>query len=328
MTRVVGRLFAALLLVVGLLCTSGPARSHELDSASLSLTEVAAGRFLVRWSTSSASLRELIDTPATFPAPCQLDGAYLECRPGGLVGTIEFPWLDGTLTRVMVDVSWQNGTRLLRVVDASAPRLKVYGIPESAGLAALAPIAVDYTELGIEHILLGFDHVFFVIALALLVQGRRRLVATVTAFTVAHSLTLGATVLGLVSLPSPPVEAAIALSIVLVCAECLRPAESLTRRAPWAVAFAFGLLHGLGFASVLLDIGLPEQRVPTALLFFNLGVEIGQLGIIAAVGGLRLLATRLQLRRAWVSRGVIYAMGSLAAFWSIERIQAVLGVGG
>jgi hydrogenase/urease accessory protein HupE len=159
--------------------------------------------------------------------------------------------------------------------------------------------------------------------LALLVRRGRRLVATITAFTLAHSLSLALTVLGLVHVASPPVEASIALSIVLVCVECLRPGDSLARRAPWAVAFSFGLLHGLGFASALLDIGVPEQHVPAALFCFNLGVEMGQLGVIAAVMGLRGLVTRLRLARPWMRPGLIYAMGSLAAYWSLDRIGAI-----
>jgi hydrogenase/urease accessory protein HupE len=200
--------------------------------------------------------------------------------------------------------------------------VRVYGVPAS-GLRVLLPIAVDYTSLGVEHILTGFDHLLFVVALTLLVRRGRRLLATITAFTLAHSVSLALTVLGLVHVPSPPVEASIALSIVLVCAECLRPGDSLTRRAPWAVAFAFGLLHGLGFASALLDLGVPERHLPTALLCFNVGVELGQLAIIAVVVGLRRLAGWLRLDRAWMRSGVIYAMGGLAAFWSIDRIGAL-----
>jgi hydrogenase/urease accessory protein HupE len=317
-------------LIVFVLCVAsalapGVARSHQLDSASLSLKEVAGGSFLVRWQASSRTLQDDLGTAVVFPAPCRLAGERLGCGPAGLVGTIAFPWIEGTTTRVMVDVEWLNGTRLLRVVSPSSPSLKVYGIPAS-GLRALAPIVVDYTELGIEHILTGFDHLLFVVALALLVRRGRQLLATITAFTLAHSVSLALTVLGFVHVPSPPVEASIALSIVLVCAECLRPADSLTRRAPWAVAFAFGLLHGLGFASALLDLGVPEQHVPTALLCFNLGVELGQLAIITVVLGLGRLAARLRLTREWMRPGLVYAMGSLAAFWSIDRIRAVFGL--
>jgi len=142
---------------------------------------------------------------------------------------------------------------------------------------------------------------------------------------VAHSLSLAATVLGVVTVASAPVEAIIALSIVLVCGECLRPGLSLARRAPWLVAFVFGLLHGLGFASALLAIGLPREHVPVALLFFNVGVELGQLVAIAVAAGLGALAVRFAPRRAWLRPGLIYAMGSVAAAWSIDRFAAVIG---
>jgi len=312
-------------LACALFLGSGTARSHELDSASLSLTEVASGRFLARWHASSRTLQEDLGTAAVFPKPCRRQGVFLECGTSGLVGSIEFPWIEGTLTRVLVDIEWRNGTRLSRVVTASSPRLRVYGIPAS-GLRALGPIVVDYTWLGVVHILTGFDHLLFVVALALLVRRGAPLIATITAFTVAHSLSLAVTVLGLVHVPAPPVEASIALSIVLVCAECLRPADSLTRRAPWAVAFAFGLLHGLGFAAALLDLGVPEQHVPAALVCFNVGVELGQLCVIAVVTGWRLLVARLPIRRDWMNRALIYAMGSTAAFWVLDRIGAVFGV--
>jgi hydrogenase/urease accessory protein HupE len=322
--RASARLFA-LALGAGFALVSGAALAHELDSASLSLREIEDGSFAVRWHASSRTLNEDLGTAATFPRPCRLEGARLACGSSGLVGEIGFPWLEGTLTRVVVDVEWRSGARLLRVASPGSPRVRVYGIP-TTGLRALAPIVVDYTRLGVEHILTGFDHLLFVVALTLLVRRGRQLLATITAFTLAHSVSLALTVLGFVRVPSPPVEASIALSIVLVCGECLRPADSLTRRAPWAVAFAFGLLHGLGFASALLDLGVPEQHLPTALLCFNLGVELGQLAIIAVVIGLRWLVKRLRFGRDWMRPGLIYAMGSLAAFWSLERIKAVFGL--
>jgi len=324
MTRDHRRRARVLLLILCALCMAGIARAHEIDAASLSLTEVAPGRFLMRFHAGSRTLQQQLAVPAVFPKPCRLEGAYLDCGSSGLVGSIEFPWLEGTLTRLMVEIEWRSGSRLLRIVTASAPTLTVYGVPAS-GLVALKPIVFDYTRLGIEHILTGFDHLLFVIALAILVRNRRSLITTITAFTVAHSLTLACTALGLLSVPPAPVEATIALSIVLVCAECLRPAQSLTRRAPWLVAFAFGLLHGLGFASALMEIGLPEKHLPAALFCFNLGVELGQLAVIGAVIAVRTLALRLKLRRDWLIRALIYAMGSVAAFWSLDRIVAVFG---
>jgi hydrogenase/urease accessory protein HupE len=324
MMRSLARWLSLVLLVAAVLGVSRQARSHTLDTATLTLAESAPGRFVVRFRATSPTLQEL-STPALFPASCTRSGELLDCGTAGLVGALEFPWLHGTSTRLLVDIAWLDGTRLSRVIDPSSPSLIVYGIPADAGLRALAPVAIDYTVLGIEHIWTGFDHLLFVVALTLLVRRPKLLLATITAFTVAHSVTLAATVLGLVSLPSAPVEATIALSIVLVCAECLRPEGSLTRRAPWAVAFAFGLLHGFGFASVLLEIGLPEKHVPMALLFFNVGVEFGQLAIIALVIALRLLAGRLNVRKPWLTPSIVYAMGSLAAFWTIDRVRAVFG---
>jgi hydrogenase/urease accessory protein HupE len=343
---------AARSCAVALLLAAGAARAHDPEGASLSLRELDGGRFLVRWYAGSQTLQEDLASAVVFPAPCRLQGAELACGTAGLVGTLDFPWIEGTLARVVVDVDWRDGTRLLRVASATSPSVRVYGA-RAVGWRALAPIVLDYTGFGVEHILTGFDHLLFVVALALLVRRRAALVATITAFTAAHSLSLAVTVLGLVHVPSAPVEASIALSIVLVCAECLHrvgegelcspepvaggagPSQgpdqigpSQARRAPWVVAFAFGLLHGLGFASALLELGVPEGHVPAALLCFNVGVEIGQLAVIAVVLLLRRLAARLRVERAWMRPGLVYAMGGLAAYWSIDRALAVLGLVG
>jgi len=324
MTR--ARWASALAAAVVLLVLGAPrwALAHPLDTASLFLSEGDAGHFQVRFQAGSAALTQQLRAPAVFPEPCRLDGADLDCGPGGLAGPLEFPWLEGTLTRLLVDIEWRDGTRILRVVTASAPRLVVYG-GAAPGLRSLVPVLTDYTALGVEHILTGFDHLFFVIALTLLVRRRGPLLATITAFTLAHSLTLAATALGAIELPAEPVEVMIAASIVLVCAECLSPADSLTRRAPWLVSFAFGLLHGMGFASALLEIGLPERHLPSALFSFNLGVELGQLAVIAAALALRALLQRLRWQRAWMTRRLVYAMGTIAAFWAIERSWGMLG---
>jgi hydrogenase/urease accessory protein HupE len=316
----------AVLLVAAalLLGVAGVARAHPIDAATLTLKEIEAGRFVVHFQAGSGTLQQQVGTtPAVFPKACALAGTSLTCGPSGLVGTIEFPWLEGTTTRLMVEIEWLDGTRLLRIATAGARTLTVYG--GTGGVTSLKPVVVDYTGLGVEHILTGFDHLLFVVALTLLVRRRRPLVLTITAFTVAHSLTLAATVLGLVTVAPAPVEAAIALSIVLVCAECARGTDSVTRRAPWLVAFTFGLLHGMGFASALMDIGLPEKHIPAALLCFNLGVELGQLAVIAVVLAVRALALRLRLGRPALGRGVIYAMGATAAFWSLDRLAAVFG---
>ena len=305
-------LWFAALLVASL------AQAHSYDAATLTLTEVADGEFAIDWRTTAKTL-EGLRQPAQYPKSCQQRGARLECGPLGLVGSIDFPWLAGGESSVTVLIDWNNGSRLMRVLNGRSPSLTVYGIPASAGLRFLQPIALDYTQLGVEHILTGFDHLMFVLAITILVRSRKALIAAISAFTVAHSLTLAATVLGWLSLPSAAVETTIALSIVLACAECLRPSESLARRAPWLLTFAFGLLHGMGFASALLETGLPEKHVPSALLFFNVGVELGQLAAIALFVTVGWLIARIERRPAWATRAFVYAMGCVAAYWSLER---------
>ena len=305
-----------LLLVASLFARR--AQAHSFDAATLTLTEIPDGRFAIDWRTTAKTL-EGLRTPAQYPKSCQQRGAFLECGPLGLVGTIDFPWLAGGESSVTVLIDWQNGSRLMRVLNGRSPSLTVYGIPASAGWRFLQPIAVDYTRLGIEHILSGFDHLMFVLAITILVRNRKALIQAITAFTVAHSLTLAATVLGWLSLPSAAVETTIALSIVLACSECLRSSDSLARRAPWLVTFAFGLLHGMGFASALLETGLPDKHVPSALLFFNLGVELGQLAAIALFVSAGWLITRSKRRPVWATRAFVYAMGGVAAYWSLER---------
>jgi hydrogenase/urease accessory protein HupE len=187
-------------------------------------------------------------------------------------------------------------------------------------------VAHTYLVLGIEHILFGFDHLLFVLALLILVRGRRRLLGTITAFTVAHSFTLALATLGVVHVPSAPVEAVIALSIVFVAAEIihtLEGREGITAQQPWIVAFTFGLLHGFGFASVLSEVGLPPGHIPVALLFFNVGVELGQLLFIATVLTLVALGQHIRIPfPPWAKLVPPYVIGSVAMFWVIQRIAA------
>ena len=209
-------------------------------------------------------------------------------------------------------------------------------LPTQQGfLVAASPgtfeVVRTYTVLGVQHILTGFDHLLFVLALVLLVADTRRLLWTVTGFTIAHSLTLCAATLGWVRVPGPPVEAAIALSIVFLATELVRAREGrtgLTGRSPWIVAFLFGLLHGLGFAGALAEIGLPQTAIPAALLFFNVGVEIGQVVFIGAVlaalaTGRALLRRRPVPAREWLARVPAYAIGGTASFWMLQRVAAM-----
>jgi opacity protein-like surface antigen len=190
----------------------------------------------------------------------------------------------------------------------------------------LGEVAWAYLVLGVEHILGGIDHLLFVLALLLIVRGSLRIVATITAFTLAHSITLVAATLGWIHMPGPPVEAIIALSIVFVAAEVvhgLRGKPALTARSPWVVAFSFGLLHGLGFAGALAEVGLPQKAIPVALLMFNVGVEVGQLVFVAAALLLGVLFVKLvTVRPAWTTGLVAYGIGSVAAFWTVERVAS------
>jgi len=191
-------------------------------------------------------------------------------------------------------------------------------------------VVETYTVLGIEHILTGFDHLLYVLGMLLLVGGWRRILATMSAFTATHSLTLTAATLGWVHVPQAPVEACIALSIVFVAREIVqvhRGRPGITTRWPWAVAFTFGLMHGLGFAGALAEVGLPQSSIPVALLFFNVGVEIGQLMFVGAVLTVIAVGWRAAQRlrwsqAAWLGRIAPYAIGALASFWLVERVAA------
>jgi hydrogenase/urease accessory protein HupE len=180
--------------------------------------------------------------------------------------------------------------------------------------------------LGIGHILTGVDHLLFILALLIITQGGWKMVKTVTAFTVSHSVTLTAVTLGFVHVPTKPVEAVIALSIVFVAVEIVhwkRGREGIAAKAPWMVAFAFGLIHGLGFAGGLSDIGLPAGHIPTALLFFSLGVESGHFMFIGAVIALKVLVRRLNSPTpSWALLVPPYAIGIIAMFWVIQRVAA------
>ncbi|MDQ7047296.1 MAG: HupE/UreJ family protein [Sulfurovum sp.] len=202
-----------------------------------------------------------------------------------------------------------------------SPSLSSYRVPRDT---SSWQIVQTYTWLGITHILLGFDHLLFVFALLLIVKNMRRLLWTITAFTLAHSLTMVAATLGIIHLPSAPVEAIIALSILFLAMEIIHEKQGkrgLTSRYPWIIAFIFGLLHGFGFAGALAEIGLPQQAITLALIFFNIGVEIGQLLFVATVVLIVLMLQRLSSPALLnkLQTTVVYIIGGVSAFWFIER---------
>jgi hydrogenase/urease accessory protein HupE len=235
--------------------------------------------------------------------------------PRGLEGwEVSVHGLPSTMVDVLLRVAFKDGRVVSRMLRPDAPSFVF--TEKTAG-----PAAGGYIALGVEHILLGIDHLLFVLALVLIVRGVGQLVKTITAFTVAHSITLALATLGMVNVPSAPVEAVIALSIVFVASEILRSRRGqrgLTERAPWLVAGAFGLLHGFGFAGALSQVGLPANDIPLALLFFNLGVEAGQLAFVVVALGAIALLRRVRLPE-WAPFVPPYAIGSVAMFWAIQR---------
>lgn len=324
------RLFLMLLAAVTLWVT-GQAAAHEIRPGYLELREIAPTSFSVVWKVPMRDGARLRLEPV-FPETCrqqttptsrEVGGGWLQrwtlaCEGSLGQGVIAIDGLESTLTDVLVRIERQDGSQL---TERLTPDDTSFVLTPTA---SAWDIAVTYLGLGVEHILLGIDHLLFVLALLLIVVGWRSLVATVTAFTVAHSLTLAAAVLGFVNVPQQPVEAVIALSILFLAVEIIhtrRGRIGLARRWPWLVAFVFGLLHGFGFAGALREVGLPDNAIPLALLFFNIGVEVGQLLFVAAMIALHRLWLRAALRPApWIEALPVYAIGSLAAYWMIERV--------
>lgn len=322
-------------LLVPLLATAITAQADVFRPAYLQLKQTGAETYDVLWKVPAIDAQTTLKVKPLFPAGTDASavrsmfasGAVVQRWrvgiPGGLEGKpITFGNLSDAGIDVLVRVERADGSEQLARILPVDPQFILKPSP--------GPLEVvsTYTVLGIEHILTGFDHLLFVLALVMIVRGRRRLLVTITAFTIAHSITLALATLGVVHVPGPPVEATIALSIVFVAAEILRMRaghEGLAARQPWAVAASFGLLHGLGFASALAEVGLPQNAIPLALLFFNIGVEIGQLMFIAAVltlaaGVRRLMRDRLD--PAWMVVPPSYLIGATASFWVFERTAA------
>jgi hydrogenase/urease accessory protein HupE len=315
--------------------------ADEFKPAYLQLTQLDATRYAVLWKVPALDENTTLGVRPVFPAGTRDRTPSLQAFAGGtavhrwtidvphgLVGHfVEFPGLAASRIDVLVRMVRMDGTTQLGRVTPIDGRFEIFASPASF------EVARTYTTLGIEHILLGVDHLLFVLALVLLVDGTRRLLWTITAFTVAHSITLAAASLGVLNVPGPPVEASIALSIVFVASEIIHARQGrrgLTQRRPWLVAFTFGLLHGLGFASALAEAGLPDGQIPLALLFFNLGVEIGQvmfvlavLAVLAIGAGARWGAQYWSLQRpAWAWRVLPYSIGGLASYWAFERVAS------
>ena len=315
--------------------------AHEVRPAYLEIHQTGTDTYDVLWKVPARgdnmrlgiyvqfpSGTTNVTTPRTLFANDASTERWSITRPGGLTGDkIHINGLVATTTDVLVRIENLDGTTQVTRVTPSSPSFVVVAAPGAL------EVCRTYLVLGVEHILFGVDHLLFVLALLILVKGWRKLIGTITAFTVAHSITLAAATLGFVHVPSKPVEATIALSIVFVACEIVHRRQGrsgLTEAWPWVIAFSFGLLHGLGFASALREVGLPQNAIPLALLFFNVGVELGQLLFISVVMAVITLAVHAarkfsrwsvapQSAFAWCENISAYAIGGVAAFWLIQR---------
>jgi hydrogenase/urease accessory protein HupE len=335
-------LFITLIITTLTFLPSPPAHAHALQPAYLNIIQRSGNQYEVSWKvpfageSSVVPLSEEPELPdyceeVTTRAGYQTTAAMLtrwtvNCGEDGLYGaTVHIKGLESALNDVLFRLETADGETYSSVLRAATPS---YAVPARG---TRPEIAWSYLTLGIGHILSGYDHLLFVLGLVLIVKNRFLLFKTITAFTVAHSITLGAATLGFVNVSQTPTEAVIALSILFLAGELAhgrRGKPGLTERYPWLVALTFGLLHGLGFAGALTSVGLPQSDIPLALLLFNLGVEIGQLMFVFSV--LAIMALLKRLRSQWPDWSgwlAPYAIGSLSAFWMIDRIAGFWEVG-
>jgi hydrogenase/urease accessory protein HupE len=321
--------------LVLLLALQGASLAHELRPGFLQITQTGTETYDVRFKVPARGdmrlglyVRLPDECADTAPARTESAGtAIMESRAvscaGGLADRrVSIDGLAGTFTDVVARVELYDGGVQGARLTPDQPYFTVAAAPTWLDTAR------TYFLLGVEHILLGVDHLLFVLALLILVRNTWMLLKVITAFTVAHSITLAVAALDIAHIPQAPVEAVIALSIMFVAAETLpqrRNGHDLANKEPWIIAFAFGLLHGLGFGGALKEIGLPQSDVPLALLTFNLGVEAGQVLFVLIVLGLKAVFDMvLELKRSWARTAIGYGIGSLAAVWFVQRVALML----
>lgn len=314
-----GALLALLVLLNTLALPFLSARAHEASMAVITLREIAPGRYLGQWTMPPADMT----LQPIFPEHCTWQPPELICGERGLVGRLSFMGLGANQSVATIRVVPHEGPMEAYTVSVAKPFAMASRDP-GTDVAVWRELAETYVNLGIDHILRGIDHLLFVLGLIWLVRSGWMLLRTITAFTIGHSLSLAAATFGWVGIPERPLNAIIALSIVFVGVEIVklqRGEVGLTARYPWSVAFAFGLLHGLGFATALTALGIPQATLPIALLFFNVGVEIGQLAFVMVV--LALIWAHRQARAElprWGAAIPAYVIGSVAAYWFLIRI--------
>ena len=327
--NVANRRLKHLILSLALLVLWPIAQAHEVRPAHLLINESEPNTYFITWKVPGLAGARLPVDP-TFDSRCNLIGdsvarydtaasvrTWTQHCQNGLAGTqISFSRLNFTVVDVLVQGNFLDGRAFTTLVRPSEP---TYTVPARVGHSTLFK---SYFLLGIEHILQGFDHLLFVLALTLLLRSWRRLAWAISGFTLAHSVTLALAALDILNIPVPPVEAVIALSIVLLAVELHDPQQhSLVQRRPWLVAVAFGLVHGLGFASALSEYGLPVHAHLPSLFAFNLGVEAGQLAFVAALLACLFLLQRIPLgAQTLAARASSYGIGVCGAYWLIERV--------
>ncbi|TNF97834.1 MAG: HupE/UreJ family protein [Gammaproteobacteria bacterium] len=323
-------------LLLMLLIWSNAVSAHELRAGFLFLNEVREGQYSVLWKIPISD-KDNSDVVPVFPDDCRaitpvthekeaavLNRRYvIRCNLSLTNRNITIQSLKEAMLDVMVRVKYQNGSSESGRLTGERNQYK------PSGAERLFDIAKSYMQLGIKHILLGFDHLLFVLSLLLFVEGFWRLLKTITAFTVAHSITLAAATLGYVVLPSGPIEIIIALSIVFMASEIARKhmrghyETDLTERFPWFMVFMFGLVHGFGFAGALSESGLPDYALVPALLFFNIGIELGQIFFISGVILLNIaILNRVKMHTSLTSGRLVtaYGIGGISSFWLIEQV--------
>ncbi len=313
-------------LVLATCCLVQGANAHEVNPAYLELQEVSEQNFAVTWKQPLKDGKRLRLLPV-FPAECTQSDPSLRLAGAAIVetshlncdlrhGELRIDGLQRTLTDVFVRIVYQDGETISVLLRPNAVAISLDEPQSGAPLMA-------YFSLGVEHIIFGYDHLLFVLGLCLLVRARN-LFQTITAFTIAHSITLALATLGNITLPGPPVEAVIAVSLILLAREALTfmaGGQTLTARMPWLVAFGFGLIHGFGFAGALSDIGLPQNQEAWALLLFNLGVEIGQIVFVLFVFAVSWLIVKAHRSSERVIRtAAAYSVGVAGSYWAIERL--------
>jgi hypothetical protein len=315
--------WAALLLVAVLL--PRPLYAHEATLGVIEFREVRPGAFVGRWTMEPAIGAERVDL--RVPPHCFLRLPELNCGDKGLVGSLTITNLGSNMSAVLIKIIPMMDEPRSYTITTANPVVSILGTGAPT-LQTWIELAKTYVNYGIDHILLGADHLLFVLGLIWIVRGGWQLAKTITAFTAGHSASLAAAAFGLIGVSERPLNACIALSIVFVGVEMVKEQRGqggLTARYPWAVAFGFGLVHGIGFASALAGLGLERRLLPAALLFFNVGVEIGQLGFVLLVLAMIWAHRRLNATLPrWADPLPAYAVGSVAMFWFIGRLARVL----